>query len=294
MTMKRAWLAGLALTGAACGDSGKSDAQKFADTYCAEVAKCCAQAGIAGNGQLCHFAFTGGGSYNAAAGDACLAEMRAEIADGTFCTSGGAAMSACTNVVTVPRGHQQPGDTCESDNDCAPSSEGTITCASAYTGSTWINKCQIRIPGQAGDSPCIGTQDGDILSYGGASSTDILPRGYVCDTADGIECASGTCVALAAVGATCSYSSNCVRTAYCDGTDHCAARVAAGATCAGSDTSECAAGYYCPATSPRQCTAKLANGATCSTDDMCTSANCESSTCKPGWTDTLAWQIMCS
>jgi hypothetical protein len=44
----------------------------------------------------------------------------------------------------------------------------------------------------------------------------------------------------------------------------------------------------------RQCTAQLANGATCSTDDMCTSANCESSTCKPGLIDNLGWQIMCS
>ena len=293
MKSRRTWLACLVLAGAGC-DSGKSDVQKFADAYCAEVAKCCVQAGMSGNGQLCHFAFTAGGSYNAAAGEACLAEVRAEVAAGTFCTSDRAATSACDNVVTSPGGGKQPGETCDVSSDCAKSSEGEATCTQTYNGTDWVGSCQVQIPGKAGDSPCIGTQDGDVLSYVGSGSSDVIPRGYVCNTADGLKCSSGTCVALAAVGATCSYSSDCVRTAYCDGTDHCVARVAAGATCTGSDLSECAAGTYCPTTSPRQCGAKLEIGATCGSNDMCVSANCEGSTCKPNLIDNMGWQILCS
>jgi hypothetical protein len=291
MTMKRAWLACFALAGAAC--DSKSGAEKFADSYCAEVAKCCKQAGISGDGQICHFAFTGGGSYNASAGDACLAEVRAEVAAGTFCTGGGTAASACDKVMTSASGKKQPGETCDFESDCAASSEGKVACESADTGSTGISKCQVQMPGKAGDS-CIGTQDGDTLSFGGSRPTEVAPRAYVCNVADGLECLSGTCVALATVGASCHYSNDCVRTAYCDGTDHCAARIAAGATCTGADTDECAAGTYCPTTSPRQCVAKLAIGASCSSDDMCTSANCESSTCKPNLLDNVGWQVLCS
>jgi len=70
---------------AACG---KSDAEKFADAYCAEVAKCCGAASMPADGKMCHqwAAFAAaGGSYNAAAGDACMAEIKSEVAAGTFC-----------------------------------------------------------------------------------------------------------------------------------------------------------------------------------------------------------------
>jgi len=32
----------------------KSDTDKFADSYCAEVAKCCSQAALPGDGKACH------------------------------------------------------------------------------------------------------------------------------------------------------------------------------------------------------------------------------------------------
>lgn len=291
MTMKRLWLACFALAGAAC--DSKSSAEKFADSYCAEVAKCCKQVGISGDGQLCHFLFAGGGSYNASAGEACLAEMRAEVAAGTFCTAGAAAASVCDKVMSSQPGKKQPGETCDVASDCAASSEGKVVCESANVGNTWINKCQVQLPGKVGDA-CIGTQDGDLLAFGGSRPTDVAPRAYVCNTADGLECSSGSCAALAAVGASCHYSSDCIRSATCDGTDHCVARLAAGATCTGNNADECAAGYYCPATSPRQCVAKLAIGAICSSDDMCASENCESSTCSPNLLEATGWQILCS
>jgi hypothetical protein len=276
--------------GAACG---KDDAEKFADRYCAEFAECCAQAGLRGDGSLCRMAMSGG-NYNAQAGEACLDEVKAQVAAGTFCTSL-SQPSVCNSVFASPNGNKQPGDTCEFDSDCANSSEGTVACAGLYDGTTWTHKCQLRKPGQVGTTPCIGTQDGIMfLSYDTSGATDVTPSGYVCDTADGIECQGGTCVALAAVGEACTFTSDCVRTAFCDGTKHqCTARLTAGSACTGSDADECVAGYYCPTSGPQQCTVKLAAGAQCSADAMCESDMCSDSTCQPGFLDTLGLAMLC-
>jgi hypothetical protein len=289
MTTKVPWLAA-ALALAGCG---KSDAEKFADTFCGEVAKCCVQYHMTANGQLCQFMFTGG-SYNAAAGDACLAEIKAASAAGTFCSSD-TSSSACNGVTGSTSGNKQPGDACDVDSDCAKSSQGKVVCASAYDGNVWIHKCQVQIPGQAGSNPCLGTQDGAMFSsIGTTNAGDVPASGYVCNTADGLECTSGTCVALAGVGQTCSYASDCVRTAYCDATSHCTGRVAAGAACTGVDADECALGYYCPDASPRQCTAKVATGGTCAADAMCSSGTCSGSICQPNFLEQVGWAIMCS
>lgn len=284
-------LACLPLIAASCG---KSDAENFADTFCAEVATCCAQAGIPSNGQVCHLMFSGG-SYNATAGKACLAEIKSQSAAGTFCSSGGPSPACDAVFASGSAGHKKPGETCDQDSDCAPSNDGKVTCASQYTGDTWIHKCQVRMRGKAGDGPCLGTQDGDVFSSLGTSvPTDLPSQGYVCDTADGVECLAGTCVALAAIGQTCSYASDCVKSGYCDRNGRCASRIAAGATCTGADDAECVGGYHCPDASPRQCTAKVENGSACASDSMCNSGNCSGTTCHPGGLQTLGWTMLCS
>jgi hypothetical protein len=282
-------LASLGLLATACG---KSDAEKFADSYCAELSKCCAQAGLPSDGETCHLLLSGG-SYNAKAGDACLAEMRSEVAAGTFCSSGDSSPTCNGVFASGGTGSKKPGDACDFDDDCAASSAGQVTCASLYTGSDWIHKCQVRIRGKAGDGPCLGTQDGDVFSSSGSGGTDLPSQGYLCDTADGLKCSSETCVALASLGQTCNYTSDCVRSSYCDRTYHCASPLATGATCTGMDSAECTEGSYCPATSPRQCTAKLPNGATCSSGSMCDSGNC-SQTCQPSGLENLGWALVCS
>ncbi len=290
--MKTSLLACLTLFAAAC--SGKSDAQNFADTYCAEVAKCCVQAGMSGSGSLCHMLSSG--AYDASAGEACLADVKAQVAAGTFCTSQSTS-SSCNAVFTsnTQAGHKKPGEDCEMDSDCAPSSDGTVVCASRYVDPNWLHKCQVRMPGKVGDT-CLGTQDGDLFSSVGAANTgDLAASGYVCNTADSLTCSSssGTCIALSGVGQACAYTSDCVRSAYCDGKDRCSARVAAGAACTGQGD-ECVAGYYCADASPRQCTPQVGTGASCTSDAMCTSDNCVDSTCKPGLGDTLGWAIFCA
>jgi hypothetical protein len=273
----------LALASAqACG--GKSDSEKFAESYCAEVAKCCGLASLPTDGKACRelFVLAGmGGSYNSQAGNACLAEVKSQASAGTFCTSlDSSAASACDSVYGSSSGSKKPGETCDFDSDCATSSDGKVVCASVYVNSNFISKCQVQVPGKAGDTPCVGTQDGNVFrSYSDSNATDVASRGYVCNLADGIQCRLGTCAALVAAGGTCGLSSDCVRSAFCNfSTDLCATRVAAGGTCTGSDSSECVDGYYCTSSS-KQCTAKVANGGSCTTSSMCQSDYCLNSVC---------------
>lgn len=296
MRIKLAFLASAVLLHAV--GCGKSDVEKFADEYCGEVAKCCKKFAM-GDGGMCRTLFGMPGAedaYDKSAGNACLAETRALVAAGTFCSPPENASSPCESVFEDRGGgKQQPGQTCDFDSDCAPASAGTVACASTYDGSDWTSKCQVRLRGKAGD-PCLGTQDGDLFSsIGSATSGDIAPQGYVCHTADGLECTSGTCASLATVGGTCSYSDDCVRDAFCEGTNRqCVARVAAGAACTGGDDVECVDGYYCPATSPRQCTATLPLGATCGAGAECQSGNCESGACGLDMAGTFGWALLCA
>jgi hypothetical protein len=105
---------------------------------------------------------------------------------------------------------------------------------------------------------------------------------------------SKTCKALLEVGATCNFSSDCVGSAYCDDSKYvCTARVAAGATCTGSNSNECVNGYYCAAGSSR-CTAQLANGAACTTALECESSYCSSGTCKDNGLATFGLAMLCA
>jgi hypothetical protein len=262
---------------------GKSPAEQFADSYCAEIAKCCGEAGLPADGKMCHewmtFA-TMGGSYNGSAGDACLAEMRAQVSAGIFCSSLSDSQ-ACDQVFeSGSSGNKKPGESCDFDSDCALSNEGEVVCASAYVNDAFIDKCQIQIPGKAGDTPCIGTQDGDWFMSAN-NDTDVAPRGYVCDVKDGVRCEEGVCTAMAAIGERCSFSSDCVRTAYCDyAQSQCVARIPEGGTCSGGSSDECLEDFYC--SSSEQCTAKLPNGAACTSNSSCQSGSCSNGACDGG------------
>jgi hypothetical protein len=161
-----------------------------------------------------------------------------------------------------------------------------------YVNSAFIHKCQVQVQGKVGDTPCAGTKDGDFfLSSGG--ETDIAPSAIVCNTADGVECTSSTCTALAAVGATCVSTPDCVRSAFCNASTHkCAVRVAAGSACASGDDDECLDGNYC-ASGTKVCMAKGANGAACMTANMCQSSNCPTVTCESNGLDNLGLSLLC-
>jgi hypothetical protein len=282
--MKRTLALLLVLT-AACD---KNDAAKFADAYCAEIAKCCGQAGLPADGKQCRRLFDGFASrgwFNAAAADACLAETRSRVSAGTFCTGFNpltreSSPSACTSIIDTSFGSAKPGADCVQTDDCAPSPEGEVKCVLA-DGYGYVHRCQVRMRGKPGDSPCVGTQ-GRTDFESSSSGTNVLAKVYVCNVLDGLRCVNDACTALAGLGDGCSSSSECVPDAYCDpSSSRCVARVAAGGTCAGADTFECGDGFYCPSSGAQQCTAKLAQGASCTSNAMC-QGSCANHVCYGG------------
>jgi hypothetical protein len=261
----------------------KNAAETFVDNYCAEVTKCCAGANLLADGKACRnqwALYALAGPYDAKAGGACLSEVRSQVSAGTFCKSLGRSFPATCAAVYGGGGSggKQPGDACRYDSDCATSSEGDVVCASANIAGTFVSRCQVRIRGTAGSRPCAGTQEaGGFVNYSDPNAYEVPAKAYVCNLADGIQCWYGNCVALVAVGGPCDLSNACVRSAYChSGT--CTTRIAAGSTCTGGDSAECADGNFCDSSS-KQCTGKVANGGRCTDSAMCQSAYCLNNSC---------------
>jgi hypothetical protein len=209
-TSRLVGLAGLAI---ACSPGcGKSDSEKFVDSYCAEVAKCCGQEGKAADGKTCHnlmTVFSAAGTYNSANGDACLAEMRSETSTGTFCAqlnagSSASSSSPCDAVFgNASTGSKKVGETCDFDFDCATPSTGQVGCN--------LGVCTV------------------LLAAGGACTFAAeCVHGAFCDSSKSV------CADRVAAGGTCTGrdSAECVDGYYCpSGSLHCTAQVAAGAAC---------------------------------------------------------------
>ena len=292
--------AGLLAVPLACSSSSGGGKQDFVARYCAEFAPCCAKAGRPSDGAQCR-AFLGAfasGSYDASAGDACIAEVHAQASSPTFCDNGGPSGPSCKKVFKDPGGtggSSAPGTPCTMDSECASSPEGKVRCASVYTAGKTIKKCQVQLPGKAGDSPCVGTIDGNVTSFGSSSSaTDVAPRGYLCDLAAGVYCdeTSGACNALAPIGGDCSgsFTSGCVREAYCDGTTRkCTARKPTGASC-DSFGGQCVAGDTCDSTT-KTCVTLLVDGAACNDGQTCASGSCVNGKC--GHSSDLGLAFLC-
>lgn len=277
--------------------SGKDD---FLSQYCAEFAPCCAKAGLPSDGAACRAVYGAltPSNYDAAAGNACLSEIRALSSSPTFCDNLGSTTGSapsCKKVFQTTAGTVAPGGECTQDKDCAPSSEGSAKCASLYKGGTTIKKCQIQIAGKAGDSPCVGTVDGNVTSYSSSgTATDIPTKGYLCDVKDSVYCnsTSGKCTAISGVGGPCtsSYSHECAKDAYCDlSSKTCAAKKPASAACTGD---QCITGTYCDDTT-KVCTTQLAEGAACKTSKECLSNNCINSKCAKSGLSDLSLAFLC-
>jgi hypothetical protein len=297
----------------ACSESERvNDSDKYIGAYCAEVAKCCGQDGLPSDGQTCKTDMSSavaGASYNSTAGEACLAEIRAGVADGTYCASGGSSLgvsSVCSSVYqggTTRRTGHQPGENCGFDYDCAKPAEGRAVCWTGFLQGVTVSKCQVVLPGAEGDTTCVGTQDGQLFAPD-PDATDFLAQGYVCDTGQGLRCSAGVCVALTPVGDPCVLStmcpdapscglracwgmgycvlhSGCARSAYCDRSQNkCVAQIAAGGTCTGGQNDECVDGNLCLNS---RCVAQGARGAFCSDFTMCLSGNCVGHACQGRW-----------
>lgn len=272
-----------------CGGGGKTPAEEFADSYCAVVAPCCARAALPADGQNCRqrLAILAQGSvYDPQAGRSCLADVKSQAGGETFCAAltQSSLPPACASVYGGTSGSKQPGEGCTATGNCAAASEGAVTCVSLPANHD-MAKCQVRVPGKAGDTPCVGTRDGaDIVPYLDNDATDVPPRAYVCNVADGLRCRFGTCTTMVAADGHCGLSWDCVPSAYCDpSSSTCKPRVGGGGKCATTDPVECVEGHYCGG-KPEQCTAKAANGGSCSTSTMCRSGYCLNNVCADDWT----------
>ncbi len=298
-------VASLAFAAAACssGDSGgsvASDRDSFIRQLCEQYMPCCAKASKPTDGAVCRAFYgsvTANAAYDAAAGSKCLDEVRAQASSATFCMDGMSSNNSptCRTVFGNGGGTAKPGETCSTDGDCAPSSEGTVDCASLSKDGATIKKCQIQIAGKAGDSPCVGTVEGNITYYAGSgTATDIPPKGYLCYVKDGVSCDGLTkaCKAMGKVGEACTGGSYaCTKDAYCDtATKLCAARKPVGAACE-SYSAQCADGTYCNTTT-KVCTASLADGAACKTGSECASRICFNGVCKAATTN-LSTALLC-
>ena len=281
---------------AACssGDSGGSVAassNSFVEQLCAEYAPCCAAAGKPADGAQCrafYGAFTAGATYDPAAGSKCLEEIRAHKSSPTFCQDGMSSRNApsCAKAFGDGKvGTAKPGETCGEDDDCAPSSEGEVECRSDYKDGTTIKKCQVQVVGKAGDSPCLGTVDGNVTSYVGSSMSEMPTKGYLCNVADGLRCDSATaaCQKIPKVGEPCTTAGSygCTKDAYCDATGSkvCIARKTAGQACE-LYRDQCADGTYCHETT-KVCTTSLADGTACAKSVECLSESCVNGKCEP-------------
>ena len=197
---------------------GNSDSEKFADSYCAAVAKCCGQAGLPSDGKVCHqwMAFgSAGASYNSQAGDACLAEVRSQVSAGTFCTDmSSSSPSACDSVYGSKNGTKKLGETCNSDSDCAAPSTGEVACN--------MSTCTALL---AVGTTCSFTSDcvhSAFCDYNKDVCTARVAAGGVCTGSSSAECVAGyycasssnQCTAQVANGAPCTTATMC-QSDYC-------------------------------------------------------------------------------
>ena len=280
-------IVGCALVAAPIACSGSSGGKNdFIARYCAEFNPCCAKAGLPSDGAQCRafLALAFSGPYDASAGDACLADLQAESSSPTFCNAN-ASLETLSCKKVFGGGSSAPGSACTQDSECAPSPDGPVRCASVFlAGGAELKKCQVNIPGKAGDSPCVGTVRRDGSSSGSGSSdgvTDVPPRAYLCALAAGVYCDDNThlCTAIAALGESCAPASrfSCAADAYCDeASTKCVARKPTGAPCVFGG--QCVAGDTCDSKG-NTCVALLAGGEPCTGSQSCASGFCTNGKC---------------
>jgi hypothetical protein len=292
----------IAACSSSSGSGDTSSASGFGQQFCGLLEPCCADAGLSTNGTLCQ-AFVNEaaskGTYNASAGQACISALQAASKSSTFCTDFGGNLPQCSNVFGATGGGAGPGQPCNTDNDCAKASGGSAICYTQTNfvdgGTTSTSTCVQTQKGKAGQSPCVGTIQGNT-TYFSLSSGMVPGMGYTCDVADGVYCDSNTqkCTALAMTGQTCNGNEQCVASDYCafGGTtgQTCQARVAVGSMCTNNGSNPCVTGSSCDPNSGT-CKAQLPSGAACTTSQECQSGICNNGKCSG--TSNLGLALLC-
>lgn len=269
----------VAATTAVCKGDPPDPAVGFIADYCDVYKPCCAAAGLPDDGVACEALLTSnrppGAAFSAPSAGHCLSNLRMIANQPGFCEGDVLPPSSCSRVFG-----EMPEGACIQDGDCPPSDQGDARC---IAGGTQAPRCQIQARGQLGSTPCVGDVRGGVVLYSGAMSGDVPDLGYLCDDADLLRCdtaQTGACVALADVGASCLLTSDCVATAFCDGsTGLCATRKPVGTPCA-DPAGECEAGSFCDLAN-LTCAAQLDVGAPCTENAQCLTGNCPDGSCQP-------------
>jgi hypothetical protein len=296
----------IACSGGSGGGGGASTPSSFSQQICQLYASnCCVKAGKSSDPAQCtafYDAFTKNQQYNGAQGQACIDALNAKASTPEFCANG-LDEPACQGVFTAPGsagGTRQPGDTCTEDSDCAPATEGKVECETHFDNKGGETRtCQVQIPGKEGDTPCLGTKDGNLTSFSSSGDQTTPPRGFICDVASGVYCdsTSHACKKIGDVGADCSNGGQyaCVKAAYCDFTSHtCVARIPVGGDCGSStSSSSCADKSYCDQTT-KKCTAGLPEGSPCESSQQCESGTCVNKACGKSSSGDFSTALLCS
>jgi len=295
-----AWVAACS-SGSGSGNS--SSASEFGQEFCQTLQPCCADAGLSTSGSVCQ-AFvseaTSAGTYNATAGQACISALQAASKSPTFCTDFGGNLPQCNDVFGPAGGGEGPGKPCTTSNDCAKAPGGSAICYSVTNfvdgGTNSTSTCIQTQAGKAGQSPCVGTIQGETTIFALTAGTP-PGMGYTCDVADGVYCDSTTqkCTALATTDQACNGNQQCVTSDYCtsSGTTAgttCQPRTPLGSPCSFGVTGQCVDGAYCDSSSST-CKTQLANGAACQTSQECASGNCNNGSCSG--TSNLGLALIC-
>lgn len=268
-----ALMLGVACGSASSGSGGKdSPASEFITNFCAQIEPCCSNVGLSTSGATCTAltqAAASEGTFDAANGAACIAEIQREEAADTFCTTLGNDIPAC-NQVFASTGTVQGGQPCTQTSQCATPPGGGATCFLSVStqdgGTTQTQTCVQTTTGQVGDGPCVGTIQPGITVYSWSGSGPPPPQGVLCSVADGLTCDGATqkCLALAGVGQPCTQDSDCITSAYCatvGSGQQCAPRLGDGSSCGNAPTG-CQATLYCNPTNT-SCAPQVAFGSAC-------------------------------
>jgi hypothetical protein len=281
--------------------------QEFLSTYCGLLSPCCARAHRPSlDGARCEAfldAVTPRAAYDPHAGERCLAGVRAAAARSDYCQIPDPDDApACQPLFArrLPAGAGAPGERCDSDDDCAPSDEGAVSCAQVFGVAAVTRRCQLEIRGREGDGPCVTGGDPvivfpyppSLLAGSFASSvvqsfprnTQPAARAYRCDRAQGLRCANdgSRCVRLADAGQSCDLPNDCVPEATCPvAGGQCRPRVALGAPCDPASVRVqflCVQGAWCEPRG-RTCQAQVPVGGPCQQDSQCQTGVCINGGC---------------
>lgn len=280
---------------------GAGTVDSFITQYCDLFQPCCAKANKPYDQAKCrafYTAFSAQSTYDSTKGQACLDATRAEANQATFCDEGlsDEAGATCNGVFTkgTSSGAKKPGETCESDSECASSPEGEANCATSFSNGATTKLCQIQVRGKEGEGECVGVKDGKSTSISLSTSGPPPQRVVLCWTADGLFCDSKTkkCTKMQEAGGPCDSFDRyaCAKTAYCDTTAKtCVARKAAGEDCSPtSGTSQCAEKLFCD-DQTKKCAPTVPTGGTCTRSKECEKVSCTNGKCSGGSSVTTAF-----